>query len=123
MRQSDYRRVDADELLAIGWRRLAQASDDSSEQKEESGWGFHEFSNSISASASSVRTDDGVSTGSGSDRVSINVTIDVARRTTRSLPLPVLTSSLDKPLRPLAAQKILPHVTHRIVQRVAGITR
>ena len=33
-----------------------------------------------------------VSTGSGSDRVSINAAIEFASRMTRSLPLPVLTS-------------------------------
>src|SRR5437016_5542229 len=37
--------------------------------------------------------DDGVSTGSGSDRVSIRGTVEFARPMTRSLPLPVLTSS------------------------------
>jgi len=36
-----------------------------------------------------------VSTGSGSDRVSIHATVEFARTITRSLPLPVLTSSLN----------------------------
>jgi hypothetical protein len=34
---------------------------------------------------------DAVSTGSGSDRVSIHAMVDFARTVTRSLPLPVLT--------------------------------
>ncbi len=33
-----------------------------------------------------------VSTGSGSDRVSIRETVEIAETVTRSLPLPVLTS-------------------------------
>src|SRR6266481_1630555 len=36
---------------------------------------------------------DEVSTGSGSDRASIQETVEIATTTTRSLPLPVLTSS------------------------------
>jgi len=35
--------------------------------------------------------DDGVSTGSGSDRVSTHATVEIAKTVTRSLPLPVLT--------------------------------
>ena len=35
--------------------------------------------------------DDGVSTGSGSDRVSINAVVDIAGTVTPSLPLPVVT--------------------------------
>jgi hypothetical protein len=38
--------------------------------------------------------DDAVSTGSGSDRVSIHETLEFTKPITRSLPLPVLTSSL-----------------------------
>jgi hypothetical protein len=36
-----------------------------------------------------------VSTGRGSDRVSIQATVESAETITRSLPLPVLTSSLN----------------------------
>ena len=39
-----------------------------------------------------INADYAVSTGSGSDRVSINSAVEFAGRTTRSLPLPVLTS-------------------------------
>jgi hypothetical protein len=35
--------------------------------------------------------DDGVSTGSGSDRVSTHATVEIAKTVTRSLPLAVLT--------------------------------
>ena len=42
-----------------------------------------------------VNDDYAVSTGSGSDRVSIHVTVEFVRTITRTLPLPVLTSSLN----------------------------
>jgi hypothetical protein len=42
-----------------------------------------------------AHNDDAVSTGSGSDRVSIHATVKFAKTITRSLPLPVLTSSLN----------------------------
>src|SRR5260370_32589067 len=38
----------------------------------------------------------GVSTGSGSDRVSIDLRVEIARTVTRSLPLPILTSSSNR---------------------------
>jgi hypothetical protein len=43
---------------------------------------------------SRVNDDYAVSTGSGSDRVSIHTTVESVWTITRSLPLPVLTSSL-----------------------------
>ncbi len=42
-----------------------------------------------------INDDDAVSTESGSDRVSIHATVEFARTITQSLPLPVLTSSLN----------------------------
>ncbi len=46
---------------------------------------------------------DAVSTGSGSDRVSMHGTVEFAMSITRSLTLPVLTSSITKKKMPRGA--------------------